>query len=126
MRVDVRERGLYAYPDVVALCDEAKFRDDEDDEMDNLLNPTVIIEVLSKSTEGYDRGEKFTRYRRIESLVEYLLVAQNKHHIEHYIRQSGNEWLLTEAISLDDSIYLPSLECHLKLAEVYNKVDTGE
>ncbi|MGA9767648.1 MAG: Uma2 family endonuclease [Blastocatellia bacterium] len=126
MRVDLRERGLYAYPDVIALCDKARFRDDEDDDMDNLLNPALIIEVLSKSTEAYDRGEKFTRYRRIGSLVEYLLVAQDKSHVEHYIRQSDNEWLLTEANSLDHSIYLPSIECHLKLADVYNKVEIGE
>ncbi|HKP85547.1 MAG TPA: Uma2 family endonuclease [Blastocatellia bacterium] len=119
MRVDVREHGLYAYPDVVVLCGEAKFRDKE---MYNLLNPTVIIEVLSKSTQGYDRWEKFVKYRRIESLAEYLLVAQDKQHIEHYIRQSSTEWLLSEVSTLKGAIRLPSIDCKLKLAEVYDKV----
>lgn len=122
MRVDVRERGLYAYPDVVMLCGEAKFRDDE---MDNLLNPSLIIDVLSKSTEGYDRGEKFAKYRRIESLAEYLLFAQDEPHVEHYVRQANNEWLLSEVNELDDTLYLPSIACHLKLGEVYNKVELG-
>jgi Uma2 family endonuclease len=81
MRVDVRESGLYAYPDVVAVCGEPILPDDE---QDNLRNPAVIIEVLSKSTEGYDRGIKFMKYRRIESLLEYVLVAQDKTHVEHY------------------------------------------
>jgi Uma2 family endonuclease len=122
LRVDVRERGLYAYPDVIVMCGEARFRDDE---MDNLLNPTLIIEVVSKSTEGYDRGEKFAKYRRIESLAEYLLFAQNKSRVEHYVRQANDEWLLSETDELDDTIYLPSIACQLKLGEVYNKVKLG-
>lgn len=94
MRVKVSPTGLYTYPDLVALCGEAKF---DDDQKDTLINPTVIIEVLSKSTEGYDRGEKFEHYRKIASLAEYLLVSQDKLHVDHYVRQSDNQWLLSEA-----------------------------
>lgn len=119
MRVDVRERGLYAYPDVVVVCGEAKFRDKR---TDNLLNPSVIIEVLSTSTQVYDRWEKFVKYRRIESLSEYLLVAQDKPRVDHYLRQPGSKWLMSEAISLKETINLPSINCKLKLIEVYDKV----
>jgi Uma2 family endonuclease len=119
MRVDLRERYLFAYPDVVVVCGEASFRCGE---MDNLLNPTLIIEVLSKSTEYYDRGRKFIKYRRIESLQEYLLVAQDEPRIEQYIRQPSKEWLLSEFDGLETTVYLPSIECHLTFKEVYDKV----
>jgi Uma2 family endonuclease len=123
MRVDLRERYLFAYPDVVVVCGDASFRIGE---MDNLLNPTLIIEVLSKSTEGYDRGMKFIKYRRIESLQEYLLVAQDEPRIEQYIRQPSKEWLLSEFNGLDTIAYLPSIECHLTFKEVYDKVGFPE
>ena len=123
MRVDVREHGLYAYPDVIVLCGEAKFRDKR---MDNFLNPTLIIEVLSKSTESYDRGRKFIKYRRIESLKKYLLVAQDRSHIEHYTRQPDNQWLLSEAKGMRGILQLSSINCKLKLAEVYDKVSFPE
>ena len=120
MRVDVRLNGLYTYPDVVAICGEIKLSDEH---KDMLLNPTVIIEVLSESTEAFDRGEKFERYRRIESLVEYLLVAQDRPHIEHYVRQASGRWLLSEANGLDNSLHLNSIGCDLSLADVYEKLD---
>jgi Uma2 family endonuclease len=123
MRVDLRERSFYAYPDVVILCGEPKLHDDW---MDNLLNPTIIIEVLSQSTEAYDRGRKFMKYRRIESLAEYVLVAQDSCYVEHYTRQPDDHWVLSEASSLDENIYLPSIECDLKLSEVYDKVDLSK
>jgi Uma2 family endonuclease len=123
MRVDVRERGLYAYPDVIVVCGDARFRSGK---MDNLLNPTLIIEVLSKSTEYYDRGQKFIKYRRIESLQEYLLVAQDEPRIEQYLRQPSNEWLLSEFNGLETTIQLPSINCHLNLADVYDKVSFPE
>ena len=104
MRVDVRESGLYAYPDVVALCGEPILADDE---QDNLRNPTVIIEVLSKSTEAYDRGKKFMKYRRIESLMEYVLIAQDRCHVEHYVRQQHGGWLLSESTALSDEMPIP-------------------
>ena len=87
MRVDLRERKLFAYPDVVVVCGEPQFADDR---RDNLRNPVVIIEVLSQLTESYDRGLKFIKYRRIESLKEYVLVAQGGALIEHYVRQPND------------------------------------
>ncbi len=122
MRVKVASTGLYTYPDIVALCGEAKF---DDDQKDTLLNPTLIIEVLSKSTEGYDRGEKFEHYRKLQSLAEYILVSQEKHHVDHYVRQPDNQWLLSESSNPQDTIQLPSINCSLAIAEIYDKVEVG-
>lgn len=122
MRVKVSPTGLYTYPDVVALCGEPQF---DDEQRDTLLNPTVIIEVLSPSTEAYDRGGKFGHYRKLTSLMEYLLIAQEEPHVEHYVRQSDNQWLLSEASSLQDAVQLPSINCSLVLAEIYEKVEFG-
>src|SRR2546427_1385475 len=107
MRVKVSRTGLYTYPDVVVVCGEIHF---EDVHNDTLLNPTVIVEVLSASTEAYDRGEKFAHYRRLESLQEYLLVAQDKVRIEHYVRQ-GAQWVLSEASTLDEAGQPASITC---------------
>src|SRR5215475_3215142 len=120
MRVKVSPTGLYTYPDVTVVCGEAQF---EDNQQDTLLNPTLIVEVLSESTEAYDRGGKFAHYRKLTSLMEYVLITQTKPDIEHYVRQPDNRWLLAEADSLHDTLYLPSIACHLALAEVYDKVD---
>jgi len=120
LRVRISSTGLYTYPDVVAICGEAQF---EDEHQDTLLNPTVIVEVLSPSTEAYDRGEKSWHYRQIASLAEYLLVAQDRRHIEHYVRQADGQWLLSETGNLQDTIHLPSINCDLALAEVYDKVE---
>ena len=120
MRVKISPTGLYTYPDVTVVCGEAQF---EDTQQDTLLNPTLIVEVLSESTEAYDRGGKFTHYRKLTSLMEYVLIAQTKPHVEHYVRQPDNRWLLAEADSLHQSLHLPSTDCHLVLAEVYDKVD---
>ncbi len=120
MRVKVSPTGPFTYPDVVGICDDPQF---DDDHADTLLNPEVIVEVLSKSTEAYDRGEKFMHYRKIDSLAEYLLVSQDRHLIEHYIRQPDNNWLLSEHEGLDGIVDLPSVACRLALAEVYDKVE---
>src|SRR5215211_8263317 len=88
MRVKVSATGKYTYPDVVVACDEEQF---DDEEKDTLLNPVVIFEVLSESTEAYDRGKKFEQYQQIESLTEYVLVAQEPHRIEQYVRQGRSE-----------------------------------
>ena len=122
MRVDVREHGLYSYPDIVALCSEPLWRDAR---RDNLLNPSLIIEVLSRSTAAYDRGEKFERYRRIDSFAEYVLIAQEKYHIEYFIRQPNNQWLLSEISGLVGKVGLASIGCDLVLADVYDKVEVG-
>lgn len=120
MRVRISPTGLYTYPDIVAVCGEARF---DDEHKDTLLNPTVIVEVLSPSTEAYDRGEKFWHYRQLESLVEYVLVAQDRRRIEHYVRQPDGQWLLSESSSLEDTVQLLSIDCRLSLAEVYDKAD---
>jgi Uma2 family endonuclease len=118
MRVKVSRTGLYTYPDVVVVCGDIHF---EDADNDTLLNPTVIVEVLSASTEAYDRGEKFAHYRRLESLQAYLLVAQDKVRLEHYVRQ-GAQWLLSEASTLNDTVHLAAIECAIALRDVYDKV----
>jgi Uma2 family endonuclease len=118
VRVKVSPTGLYTYPDVVAVCGERQF---EDSEVDTLLNPTTIIEVLSPSTEAYDRGNKFAHYRRLPSLREYVLVAQDRVRVERYTRQ-GDEWLLTELNRLEDVLRLESIACAVPLSEIYAKV----
>jgi Uma2 family endonuclease len=120
MRVKVQATGLYTYPDVTGVCGEAVF---EDEKRDTLLNPGLVIEVLSPSTEGYDRGRKFEHYRQIDSLAEYVLVAQDKHHVERFRRQGEHEWLFWETSSLQQTVELPSIECELPLSEIYDKVE---
>jgi Uma2 family endonuclease len=121
MRVRIKSRREYAYtyPDVVIVCGEPQF---EDDHLDTLLNPTVIIEVLSESTERYDRGKKFGLYRTIESLAEYVLVAQDEFRIEQYMKQPDGRWVLSDYHSRDDVVEITSVQCALSLREVYEKV----
>jgi Uma2 family endonuclease len=119
MRVRVSRTGLYAYPDVVVACDEIQF---EDDQVDTLLNPVVVIEVLSPKTEAYDRGEKFAHYRRLDSLQEYLLVSQDKVRVERYVRQ-GDQWVLTELSAPDDILQIDAIECSVRMADVYERVE---
>lgn len=118
MRVKIPITGLYTYPDLAALCGDPEF---EDEIADTLLNPTVIIEVLSQSTEAYDRGEKFAHYRRLPSLAEYILISQDKMRVEHFVRQ-GNQWILSEFSESESNIHLTSIDCHFTLKEIYNKV----
>ncbi len=120
MRVQTSLSGLYAYPDVVVVCGEAQFRDTR---RDTLLNPTFIVEVLSKSTEAYDRGEKFAHYWRLPSLSDYLLISQEKPRVEHFVRAPDNRWLVSEAVGLEARLHIASLECRLLLADVYDKVE---
>ena len=120
MRVQIKATGLYTYPDVVVVCGKPQF---EDEDNDTLLNPTLIVEVLSKSTETYDRGKKFENYRTLDSLTEYVMIAQDRVHLEHYVRQPDSQWLLSEAKALQDVIKLPTIQCTLALADVYDKVD---
>ena len=120
MRVRVPATNLYTYPDVVVACGEPKF---EDDYFDTLLNPTLIVEVLSPSTASYDRIKKFGYYRTIESLSEYLLIAQDEYKVEQYIKQPDGRWLLSDIRSLEGTIELPSIQCILSLADVYARVE---
>lgn len=119
MRLKVRASGLYTYPDVAVVCGEPQF---EDSELDTLLNPTVLFEVLSQSTERYDRMAKTFYYRSIDALVEHVLVAQHKVHLEQYVRQTSGEWLLIEYTSPEQIVTLGSIECSLQLTDVYDKV----
>jgi len=118
MRVRVGPAGPYTYPDIAVVCDEPRFQDDE---FDTLLNPTVIVEVLSPSTEAHDRGDKFAHARRLASLQEYVLVSQDLSRVERYTRQ-GEDWLLTELSHLDDSLGLASIGCEVPLREIYARV----
>lgn len=119
MRVKVSETWTYTYPDISVVCDPPEL---EDTFLDTLLNPTLIIEVLSPSTESYDRGRKFQHYRALPSLREYLLISQDEARIEHYVRQANDEWLLSDAVGLDATLDLNSIGCYLALADVYEKV----
>ncbi len=119
MRVKVQMGDLYSYPDVTVVCAEPQFADSK---QDMLLNPVIVVEVLSPTTEKYDRGKKFRQYRQLDSMQEYLIIEQEKSHIEHYLRQPDNTWLLADAVGLDASLELPSIGCTLKLADVYQKV----
>ena len=123
MRVFVPKTGLYTYPDVVVVCGEPKFQDKV---FDTLLNPTLLIEVLSESTESYDRGKKFQHYRSIETLQEYVLVSQDEARIEKYVKHGDGFWLLSEAVGLDAEIEFASIECRIALAEVYDKIDFSD
>ena len=120
MRVRVRATGLYTYPDVVVVCGEPQFLDER---RDTLLNPSLLIEVLSPTTEAYDRGQKFEHYRSIESLREYLLVASDRVHVDQYTCQADGRWLLTSADRLEDSLDLQSIGCRLALLDLYEKTD---
>jgi Uma2 family endonuclease len=122
MRVKAAIACSYHYPDIAVVCGGAQF---EDGHFDTLINPTLVIEVLSPSTEAYDRGGKFSNYRKIASLQEYVLIAQDQPYIERYLRQTES-WLLTETLGLDAIVELSSIGCMLNLREVYDKVWTAE
>jgi Uma2 family endonuclease len=121
VRVRVSPTGMYTYPDVTVACGEPHF---EDDHVDTLINPTIIIEVLSPSTEAYDRGEKFAHYQRLASLTDYVLISQDKARVEHFARHSdsNDQWLLTTVSGLDGVLRLPSVECEVALRDIYDKV----
>ena len=120
MRVRVTPVGLYTYPDVVVVCGEPQFLDEN---RDTLLNPTVIVEILSESTQAYDRGQKFELYSSLDSLAEYLMISSLRVRAERFTRQTDGEWLLTIKSSLEDSLELQSIGCRLALADLYEKVE---
>jgi Uma2 family endonuclease len=119
LRLCVDATGLYTYPDVMAVCGERQFLDGQ---TDTLLNPTLVIEVLSDSTESYDRGRKFDHYRQLDSLREYVMIAQDRIKVERYARQ-GNDWVLTVFSDLDEILRLTSIGCEIPLREIYDKVE---
>ena len=122
MRVSIPSVKSYFYPDVGVVCGEPRF---EDDVFDTLLNPIVIVEVLSPSTEAYDRGEKFSHYRQLQSLQEYILVSQDQVHVDHYVRQTA-QWILTDFQEFDQRLPFTSIQCELPLQEIYENVPFPE
>ncbi|HEX8422364.1 MAG TPA: Uma2 family endonuclease [Pyrinomonadaceae bacterium] len=119
LKVRVPNSRRFFYPDVSIVCGETQFADDE---RDVVLNPFVVVEVLSESTAAFDRGKKFQSYQQIESLREYLLVSQDEYVVEHFLRQDDGHWLYTKAGGPDEAIALPTVKCQLALRDVYNKV----
>jgi Uma2 family endonuclease len=120
MKVRLQDSRKFFYPDVTVVCGELQFHDER---RDILLNPLLVIEVLSKSTEAFDRGAKFQAYQTLDSLKEYVLVAQDKPVIEQFVRQADRKWTYTSVVGLESSLSLPSIECTLSLSAVYDKVD---
>jgi len=123
MRVAVSATGLYCYPDASVCCGGPQLLDGQ---RDTLLNPTLIVEVLSPSTEAYDRGDKFRHYKSIDTFQEYLLIASERADVELRTRQPDGRWLLTSADRLEDIVELQSIGCRLALADLYEKVEFGE
>jgi Uma2 family endonuclease len=119
MRVKVQASGLYTYPDLSVACGPREFAGEHEDV---LLNPTVVVEILSDSREAYDRGQKFELYRRLPSLCEYLLVSQHKPLVEQYVRQDSGAWLFNEVAGLGGKISLPSVGIAIEMADVYADV----
>lgn len=120
MKVRTTPTGLYSYPDLTVVCGEPIFHDEH---RDVLVNPTVIVEVLSPTTEAFDRGAKWIRYQQIPTLSDYLLIAQNRPLIEHYSRQTDGRWLYSIAEKLAERVEITSIACHLSLAEVYDRIE---
>jgi Uma2 family endonuclease len=119
MRVRVGDTGLYTYPDIVIACDPRFI----EPEHDTLLNPVVIIEVLSPSTEAYDRGRKFALYRTVESLREYVVIASDSVQVERFAKQDDQCWLLTAVDRLEGTVELNSIRCNINLTDTYEGVD---
>jgi len=122
MRVWIEATGLYTYPDVVVVCGEPRFQNRE---VDTLLNPAVIVEVLSPTTEAYDRGDKFRHYRRIDSLREFVLISQDRMMVERYTRQ-GKDWVLSDMTDPDQVLKLESIGCQIPLGRIYAKIKFPE
>lgn len=117
-------KGMISYPDIVVICGEPEYHDKH---KDIVLNPAVIIEVLSETTEEFDRGIKFMRYRNFnETLTDYILVSQDEPHVEHYTRQAGGDWLLREYYGLDAAFRIDSINCSLSLADIYERIEFDE
>jgi Uma2 family endonuclease len=119
MRITIPQLDIYTFPDISVVCGAEDF---EDDQEDTLLNPIVLIEILSPSTESYDRGRKYHRYQHIRSFREYVLIAQDAPVVDHCIRQPDGRWLCSTVEGLDADVTLPSLNCTISLREIYARV----
>ncbi|MHB0938752.1 MAG: Uma2 family endonuclease [Armatimonadota bacterium] len=122
-RLKVQSTGLYTYPDVMVICGPTRNAERRND---TATNPSVLIEVLSPSTEDYDRGKKFQHYRTVETLREYIVISQDSPRVEQYIRQDENRWLLQEFKQIDNIVTLTSIDCSLSLTAVYENVSFDE
>jgi len=120
MKVGISAAGKFVYPDLSVVCGKALFHDSH---QDVLTNPKVIIEVLSPSTEKFDRSVKFQAYQLVESLTDFLLISQDKPLVEHFARQASGQWLYTAYRGLSVVVDLPSIDCQLPLAEIYDRVE---
>ena len=124
MRVHVPSTGYFTYPDVVITCGKEEFTDAQND---ILVNPLVIIEILSDSTASYDRGKKFEHYRELASFVEYLLVEQRTPRVEQYVCQHSDQWLYRDIRGIDDqNVTIYAIECSLSMQDIYHKVDVSQ
>ena len=124
MRLFVEKSGLYTYPDVMVVFGKPEIKKYKG--LDNVLNPIVIVEVLSPSTSDYDKGAKFEQYRTIESLREYVLIWQDKKRVARYTKQTDGSWLLRDFIGEEVEIALSSIECSLTMDDIYDKVEFEE
>jgi Uma2 family endonuclease len=118
IKVRMPDSRKFFYPDVSVLCGEPQFHDER---QDIILNPILIVEVLSESTAAYDRGEKFQAYQQVTSLQEYILISQDKNFVQHYVRQTQESWTYTAAFGMESTLNLPSIECTLSLQAIYDK-----
>jgi len=121
LRSKVPAAPPYRYPDVTVLCGKPVY--EEIGGIDALVNPTLMIEVLSSSTEAFDRGDKFTYYKSIPGFREYLLIAQHRPHVTHFVKQTGGKWEYEEMNNPTAGLYLPSIDCSLSLSDVYRDVE---
>ncbi|NCO36884.1 MAG: Uma2 family endonuclease [Armatimonadetes bacterium] len=122
MRLQVAETGLFTYPDIMVVCDKPVFVDDE---VDTLLNPKLIVEVLSPTTEANDRGWKWAHYRQLRSLAEYILIPQDDYRVEQYSRQADDSWLYREYRGLNDSLRIPLFGCEIPLSDIFYRIELG-
>lgn len=120
LRIHIPKNTLYTYPDILIVWDEPKFVDNE---FDTLLNPSVIIEILSPSTANYDRGAKFDLYREIDSLQEYILIDSTATHFVNYVKNANATWTLSESKNLNDNFFITTIGLQISLSEVYSGIE---
>ena len=124
MRLYIEKEEIYVYPDIMAVCGKPKIKKYKS--LDNILNPVLIVEVLSSSTADYDKGAKFEQYRTIESFKEYILVSQDTKQITRYTKQKNGSWVLMDFIGDKTEVELVSIDCKLTMDDVYDKVDSEQ
>ncbi len=119
LRIRTPDTGLLTYPDLTVICGPLEFAQGTED---TVTNPTVLLEILSESTEAWDRGGKFGSYRQLPSLREYVLISQHEPRVELFVRQTDGNWLLTDLFGLDHTLKLVSLGCEIPLGEIFTRI----